>query len=146
MLGKLRTPEELPTWTATDLRRKWSEFARDLRKHKFIAIVDKGQILTVAIEPETYRRIQKAATAREKRTSRIQLLAAFQIARDTLANILNVEPVANERIERLADIYIRELRNYLRPLGGELEIQARIGSESFKIDSFEDVLSNNNRT
>lgn len=140
MLAKLRPLEELPTWEAADMRRRWTVFARALQKQKFIAIVDKGQIVTIAIEPKTYRRLQKAVVASEQRRHQTQLLTVLQITREKLAKIISVRPGENENIERWTDIYLGTLRTYLRNIGGELDIEIRLGDNSVKVESFEEIL------
>lgn len=140
MLEKLRPPDELTTWKATDMRRRWSEFSRDLRKHKFITIVDKGNIVAIAIEMATYHRLQKAMIARERRKQQAQLLTVFQITREKLSKIISIRPGENENIERWTDIYLGTLRTFLRSLGGELAIEIRLGGRTVKVDSFEDIL------
>ncbi|WP_374650546.1 hypothetical protein [Dongia sp.] len=140
MLAKLRPLEDLPTWEAADMRRRWNVFARALQKKKFIAIVDKGRIVTVAIEPKTYHRLQKAAIASEQRRHYTQLLTVLQITREKLAKVISVRPGENENIERWTDIYLGTLRTYLWNIGGELNIEIRLGDNSVSVDSFEDIL------
>ncbi|MBV5270066.1 MAG: hypothetical protein JZU55_09395 [Afipia sp.] len=140
MLAKLRPLEDLPTWEAADMRRRWNEFARALQKKKFIAIVDKGRIVTVAIEPRTYHRLQKAAIASEQRRHYTQLLTVLQITREKLAKVISVRPGENENIERWTDIYLGTLRTYLWNIGGELDIEIRLGDNIVKVESFEDIL------
>ena len=58
------------------------------------------------------------------------------MSQDTLARTLHVNQAAISRMERRTDMYISTLRNYIRAMGGELEIIATFPEGQVKIENF----------
>ncbi len=52
---------------------------------------------------------------------------------------LNIKQAAISRIESRTDMYISTLRDYIKALGGELEIVARFQDMDVKIDQFKEL-------
>jgi DNA-binding XRE family transcriptional regulator len=58
------------------------------------------------------------------------------MSQDTLAKALNINQAAVSKMERRTDMYISTLRNYIRAMGGELEIVATFPDGQVKIENF----------
>lgn len=67
-------------------------------------------------EAETQRRIDEMALD--------ELRAARQLTQVHLATLLNVNQSAISKLERRADMYVSTLGDFIRAMGGELEIRA----------------------
>lgn len=65
-----------------------------------------------------------------------ELRKAQQMSQDTLAKALNITQAAVSKMERRTDMYISTLRNYIRAMGGELEIVATFPDGQVKIENF----------
>lgn len=65
-----------------------------------------------------------------------ELRKARQMSQDTLAKALNINQAAVSKMERRTDMYISTLRNYIRAMGGELEIVATFPDGQVKIENF----------
>ena len=65
-----------------------------------------------------------------------ELHNAQELTQETLAKTLHVDQAAISRLERRTDMYISTLRNYIRGMGGELEIIATFTKGQVKIESF----------
>jgi len=65
-----------------------------------------------------------------------ELRKAQQMSQDTLAMALNINQAAVSKMERRTDMYISTLRNYIRAMGGELEIVATFPDGQVKIENF----------
>ncbi len=68
-----------------------------------------------------------------------ELRAARKLTQEELAKTLNVNQAAVSKLERRADMYVSTLREFVRAMGGELEITARFPEGSVRINQFEDV-------
>ncbi len=55
-----------------------------------------------------------------------------------MAKALNINQAAVSKMERRTDVYISTLRNYIRAMGGELEIIATFPDGQVKIENFSD--------
>lgn len=65
-----------------------------------------------------------------------ELRQAKALSQDTLAKTLHINQAAVSKMERRTDMYISTLRNYIRAMGGELEIIATFPDGQVKIDNF----------
>jgi len=70
-----------------------------------------------------------------------ELRHARQLSQEQLAGLLHVKQASISKLERRADMYISTLRNFIRAMGGELEIIARFPDGSVKINQFEELES-----
>ena len=68
-----------------------------------------------------------------------ELRAARKLTQEELAKTLNVNQAAVSKLERRADMYVSTLREFVRAMGGELEITARFPEGAVRINQFEDV-------
>ncbi|HCF5928966.1 TPA: XRE family transcriptional regulator, partial [Pseudomonas aeruginosa] len=69
---------------------------------------------------------------------RHELRKAQELSQETLAKALNINQAAVSKMERRTDMYISTLRNYIRAMGGELEIIATFPDGQVKIENFSD--------
>jgi transcriptional regulator with XRE-family HTH domain len=65
-----------------------------------------------------------------------ELRKAQQLSQESLAKALNINQAAVSKMERRTDMYISTLRDYIRAMGGELEIIATFPDGQVKIDNF----------
>ena len=65
-----------------------------------------------------------------------ELRKAQELSQETLAKAPHVNQAAISRMERRTDMYISTLRNYIRAMGGELEIIATFPDGQVKIENF----------
>jgi transcriptional regulator with XRE-family HTH domain len=56
-----------------------------------------------------------------------------------LAQLLHVEQAAISKLENREDMYVSSLREYIRALGGELQLVAKFPDAEIKVHSFEAV-------
>ena len=86
-------------------------------------------------------REHSAEIARELRTQmRLQELRnARKLSQEQLAKQLHVNQSAVSKIEQRTDMYISTLRDYVRGMGGELQIVASFPGEDIQITQFEDL-------
>lgn len=68
-----------------------------------------------------------------------ELRHARQLSQEQLAGVLHVKQASISKLERRTDMYISTLRNFIRAMGGELEIIARFPDGSVKINQFEEL-------
>lgn len=65
-----------------------------------------------------------------------ELRQAKALSQATLAKTLHVNQAAISKMERRTDMYISTLRNYIRAMGGELEIIATFPDGQVRIENF----------
>ncbi|KAF2392068.1 MULTISPECIES: XRE family transcriptional regulator [Pseudomonas] len=65
-----------------------------------------------------------------------ELRQAKALSQATLAETLHINQAAISKMERRTDMYISTLRNYIRAMGGELEIIATFPDGQIKIENF----------
>ncbi|HYA80811.1 MAG TPA: XRE family transcriptional regulator [Methylocystis sp.] len=91
--------------------------------------------LTKGFTPERRTRIAaKAAVLREAMTLE-ELRKARDLSQEEVAATLAVGQPAVAKLEKRTDMRLSNLRRYIEALGGTLEITARFGDASVKIDS-----------
>ena len=65
-----------------------------------------------------------------------ELRHARQLSQEQIAQQLHIKQSSVSKLEHRADIYISTLRNFVRAMGGELEIKAVFPDSSISIDQF----------
>ncbi|MCJ8205998.1 XRE family transcriptional regulator [Pseudomonas sp. RGM2987] len=65
-----------------------------------------------------------------------ELRQAQELSQDALAKTLQINQAAVSKMERRTDMYISTLRNYIRAMGGELEIIATFPDGQVRIENF----------
>ena len=68
-----------------------------------------------------------------------ELRKARKKSQTVIGKKLNIKQAAISRIENRTDMYISTLRDYVKALGGELEIVARFQDMDVKIDQFKEL-------
>ena len=68
-----------------------------------------------------------------------ELREARELTQVQLAQVLQVSQGAVSKVERRTDMYISTLRNYVRAIGGDLQIRAVFPEGEVLIDQFEDI-------
>lgn len=66
-----------------------------------------------------------------------EIRAARELTQEHLAKILRVKQASVSKLERRADMYISTLRDFVRAMGGDLEITARFPEGEVKITQFD---------
>lgn len=80
-----------------------------------------------------YQQLRKDMTLAELRE-------ALSLTQTTLAKTLDINQAAVSKIEKRTDIFLSTLRNYIRAMGGELEIRASFpGRQPVIINQFSEV-------
>ena len=67
-----------------------------------------------------------------------RLRAARNLTQERLAGILGKDQSAISQMERRTDMYVRTLADFVKALGGELEIRANFPEGSVRISNFGD--------
>ena len=80
--------------------------------------------LQARIDPEKRAGTQKRVREELQRMALDELRNAKQLTQAEMAELLRVPQSSISRIEQRADMYLSTLRNYIRAMGGELQIQA----------------------
>ncbi len=88
----------------------------------------------------------KVLVAAEKKAQRLlasmplqELRHARQLSQEQLADALHVKQASISKLERRADMYISTLRNFIRAMGGDLEINAVFPDGVVPINQFHDI-------
>jgi len=68
-----------------------------------------------------------------------ELRHARDLSQEQLARTLSVKQPSVSKLEQRTDMYISTLRNFIKAMGGDLEIIARFPDGSVQINQFEDI-------
>ena len=68
-----------------------------------------------------------------------ELRHARKLSQEQLARTLSVKQPSVSKLEQRTDMYISTLRNFIKAMGGDLEIIARFPDGSIQINQFEDI-------
>lgn len=68
-----------------------------------------------------------------------ELRQARNLSQENLAQTLSVKQAAVSKLEKRTDMYISTLRNFIKAMGGDLEIIAKFPDGSVQISQFEDI-------
>jgi DNA-binding XRE family transcriptional regulator len=88
------------------------------------------------MSPERRARNEERAKQMEAELPLEQLRAARELTQEQLARTLGVNQAAISKMERRADIYVSSLANFIRAMGGELEIRAVFPDGVVKLTGF----------
>lgn len=97
------------------------------------------KVLERKMSPEARMRSEEKAKRLIAEMPLQELRAARKLTQEELAKTLNVNQAAVSKLERRADMYVSTLREFVRAMGGELEITARFPEGAVRINQFEDV-------
>ena len=70
-----------------------------------------------------------------------ELRHARSLSQEHLAQTLSVKQAAVSKLEKRTDMYISTLRNFIKAMGGDLEIIAKFPDGSVQISQFEDIVA-----
>ena len=70
-----------------------------------------------------------------------ELRHARNLSQEQLAQTLSVKQAAVSKLEKRTDMYISTLRNFIKAMGGDLEIIASFPDGSVQISQFENIAS-----
>lgn len=68
-----------------------------------------------------------------------ELRHARNLSQEQLAQTLEVKQAAVSKLEKRTDMYISTLRNFIKAMGGDLEIIAKFPDGAVQISQFEDI-------
>ena len=68
-----------------------------------------------------------------------ELRHARNLSQEQLAQTLSVKQAAVSKLEKRTDMYVSTLRNFIKAMGGDLEIVAKFPDGSVQISQFEDI-------
>lgn len=92
--------------------------------------------LKARMTPEAHADAEQIFQQHLKEMPLHELRKAQQLSQASLAKVLNINQAAVSKMERRTDMYISTLRDYIRAMGGELEIIATFPDVQVKIDNF----------
>jgi len=87
------------------------------------------------VEAEIARRVREAAGV----MSLYQLREARNLTQVNLAKVLNINQGAVSRMEKRTDMYVSTLRNFIRAMGGQLQVKAVFPEGEVEIEQFETI-------
>jgi len=68
-----------------------------------------------------------------------ELRHARNLSQEQLAQTLSVKQAAVSKLEKRTDMYVSTLRNFIKAMGGDLEIVAKFPDGAVQISQFEDI-------
>jgi transcriptional regulator with XRE-family HTH domain len=87
-------------------------------------MANKFQDLVAKMPPDARRRGEQRTRELLAAMPLVELRHAREVTQQHLAEILGVNQAAVSRLERRTDMYVSTLRNFIKAMGGRLEIRA----------------------
>jgi transcriptional regulator with XRE-family HTH domain len=75
-----------------------------------------------------------------------ELRHARNLSQEQLARTLSVKQASVSKLERRTDMYISTLRNFIKAMGGDLEIIAKFPDGAVQINQFEEIGTQSDKT
>src|ERR1700736_964525 len=94
------------------------------------------KVLQSKMRPESLARSEAKAKQMIDEMPLDELRAARDLTQEHLAKVLGVKQSAISKMERRADVYVSTLSDFIRAMGGELEIRAVFPDGSVRINQF----------
>jgi DNA-binding XRE family transcriptional regulator len=91
------------------------------------------------MSPESRARSQAKAEKMIREMALDELRAARELTQEHLAKVLGVNQAAISKLERRTDMYVSTLRDFIKAMGGSLEIRAVFPEGDVRITQFEAV-------
>ena len=91
------------------------------------------------MSPEAQAQAEAKALSMMKEMPLAELRQARKLSQEQIAALLKIKQAAVSKLERGTDMYISTLRNFLKAMGGDLEITVRFPDGSVKINQFEEI-------
>jgi DNA-binding transcriptional regulator YiaG len=95
--------------------------------------------LRAQLSPQAQSRSRRRAQAMLLSMPLNELRRARQFTQDMLADAMQTSQSEVSKLEQRTDTYVSTLRNYVRALGGELDIVARFPDGEVRISQFGDI-------
>ena len=95
--------------------------------------------LRAKMSPESRARAAEKTKALTKDMALDELRAARNMTQEHLARTLGVQQAAISRMERRADVYVSTLADFIKAMGGELEIRAVFPEGAVRITQFQET-------
>lgn len=95
--------------------------------------------LRAKMSPEHRARAQARAEEMVREMPLDELRAAREMTQEHLAKILGVNQSAVSKMERRADMYVSTLQDFVRAMGGYLEIRAVFPDGAVRISQFSEL-------
>ena len=95
------------------------------------------KILRDKMSPDARERSERLAGDLGKEIRLAELRAALGVSQDELASLLKRKQAAISRLERRSDMHVSTLREFVKALGGRLELIASFPDGSYHIKQFE---------
>jgi len=89
------------------------------------------------MSPEARARSEGKARKLVEEMPLSEIRAARELTQEHLARLLRVKQASISKLERRADMYVSTLREFVRAMGGELEITARFPEGEVRISQFD---------
>ena len=96
-------------------------------------------ILREKMEPAARKKAAEKTKSLLKAMPLQELRHARNLSQEQLAQTLSVKQAAVSKLEKRTDMYISTLRNYIKAMGGDLEIIAKFPDGSVQISQFENI-------
>lgn len=93
--------------------------------------------LRAKMSPAARERSKEIAGELRREIRLSELRGALDISQEELAELLNKKQAAISRLERRSDMHVSTLREFVKALGGKLEIIASFPDASYHIKQFE---------
>jgi DNA-binding XRE family transcriptional regulator len=94
--------------------------------------------LQAKMRPESLARSEAKAKQMIEEMPLDELRKARELTQEHLAKVLGVKQSAISKMERRTDVYVSTLSDFIRAMGGELEIRAVFPDGSVRINQFGD--------
>lgn len=96
-------------------------------------------ILRKKMKPEARRKAEEKTKAMLEAMPLQELRQARNLSQEQLAHTLSVKQAAVSKIEHRTDMYISTLRNFIKAMGGDLEITAKFPDGIVQINQFKEI-------
>lgn len=95
--------------------------------------------LTADFSKERRERVEGIKTLLRNEMTLAELRQARQFTQEAMGETLHVGQPSIAKIEKRTDMYVSNLRRFVRAMGGDLEIIARFPDGTVKITNFADL-------
>lgn len=95
------------------------------------------KVLKDKMSPEARQRSERLAADLNKDMRLAELRSALGVSQDELAQLLKRKQAAISRLERRSDMHVSTLREFVKALGGRLELIASFPDGAYHIKQFE---------
>jgi len=96
-------------------------------------------ILREKMKPAARRKAAEKTKAMLEAMPLQELRQARNLSQEQLAQTLSVKQAAVSKIEHRTDMYISTLRNFIKAMGGDLEITAKFPDGIVQINQFKEI-------